>query len=79
MNCDLVSSQPHELWYLARQHDTTIEHVKEIIHETGSRSREEIEAALLGELLLQRKPAKRARPRRIALSTKRKGGGAPRV
>ena len=61
MNCDRVSSQPHELWYLARQHDTTIEHVKEVIHKTGLQSREEIGAALHAQLSqLPRKPAKRA-------------------
>ena len=60
MNCDLVSSQPHELWYLARQHDTTIERVKELIHETGLQTREEIGAALDRLSPLERKPAKRA-------------------
>jgi hypothetical protein len=60
MNCDLVSSQPHELWYLARQHDTTIECVKEVIRETGSRSLAEIEAALDKQFKhVQRRPAKR--------------------
>ena len=61
MNCDLVSSQPHELWYLARQHDTTIERVKEVIRETGLQSREEIGAALERKLShVQPKPAKSA-------------------
>ena len=46
MDRDLVSAQPHELEYLARKHGTTVERVKEIIQETGSRSREQIEAAL---------------------------------
>ena len=58
MNCDLISSQPHELWYLARQHDTSIELVRQVIHETGLQSREEIAAALDKRLLpVQRKPA----------------------
>ena len=46
MDRHLVSSEPHELEYLARKHGTTVERVKEIIRDTGSRSREEIEAAL---------------------------------
>ena len=60
MNCDLVSSQPHELWYIARRHDTTIERVREVIRETGCRSREQIEAALNKQFQhFQRRPAKR--------------------
>jgi hypothetical protein len=46
MDRDLVSAQPHELEYLARKHGTTVERVKEIIRQTGSRSRREIEEAL---------------------------------
>jgi hypothetical protein len=41
---DLVSA--HELEYLARKHNMTVERVKEILRETASRSRGEIEAAL---------------------------------
>jgi hypothetical protein len=46
MDHDLISAQPHELEYLARKHGTTVERVRELIEQTGSRSREKIEAAL---------------------------------
>ena len=46
MDRDLVSAQPHELEYLAKKHGTTVERVKEIIRQTGSRSRREVEEAL---------------------------------
>ena len=46
MDRKLVSAQEHEVEYLARKHGTTVEKVKEIIAQTGSRSREQIEAAL---------------------------------
>ena len=43
---ELVSSEPHELEYLARKHGISVEDVKRVIHETGSRSRDRIEQAL---------------------------------
>jgi hypothetical protein len=46
MDPKLVSAEDHELEYLARKHGTTVAKVKEIIKQTGSRSREQIEAAL---------------------------------
>ena len=46
MDRKLVSAQDHEIEYLARKHGTTVEKVKEIIRQTGSRSRKEIEEAL---------------------------------
>ena len=46
MDRKLVSAQEHEIEYLARKHGTSVEKVKEIIQQTGSRSREQIEAAL---------------------------------
>jgi DNA-binding transcriptional MerR regulator len=46
MDRKLVSAQDHEIEYLARKHGTTVEKVKEIIKQTGSRSRKQIEAAL---------------------------------
>ncbi|MGB2819094.1 MAG: hypothetical protein WBA53_10750 [Burkholderiaceae bacterium] len=46
MDRNLVSQQEHEIEYLARKHGTTVEKVKEIIQQTGSRSREEVEEAL---------------------------------
>jgi hypothetical protein len=46
MDRDLVSSQPHELEYLARTHGTTVENVKRVIEQAGSRSRRVIEEAL---------------------------------
>ncbi|MGB2818896.1 MAG: hypothetical protein WBC37_16920 [Burkholderiaceae bacterium] len=41
-----VSAQHHEIEYPARKHGTTVERVKEIIRQTGSRSRRQIEEAL---------------------------------
>ena len=46
MDRKLVSAQDHEIEYLARKHGTTVDKVKEIIRQTGSRSRKEIEEAL---------------------------------
>jgi hypothetical protein len=46
MDRKLVSAQDHEIEYLARKHGMTVEKVIEVIQQTGSRSREEIEAAL---------------------------------
>ena len=61
MDRKLVSAQEHEVEYLAKKHGTTVERVKEIIQQTGSRSREQIEAALEKEFShVERKPAKRA-------------------
>jgi DNA-binding transcriptional MerR regulator len=61
MDRKLVSAPEHEIEYLARKHGTSVEKVKEIIQQTGSRSREEqIEAALDKQFQhVQRKPAKR--------------------
>ena len=46
MDRNLVSAQEHEVEYLARKHGTTVEAVKAIIQQTGSRSRKQIEEAL---------------------------------
>jgi uncharacterized protein YbcC (UPF0753/DUF2309 family) len=46
MDRNLVSSQDHEIEYLARKHGTTVEKVRAIIAQTKSRSRREIEEAL---------------------------------
>ena len=46
MDRNLVSQQEHEIEYLARKHGTTLERVKEIIKQIGSRSRKQIEEAL---------------------------------
>ncbi len=46
MDRNLVSAQEHEFEYLACKHGTTVEKVKEIIQQTGSRSRQQIEEAL---------------------------------
>jgi len=46
MDRKLVSAEDHEIEYLARKHGTTKDKVLEIAHATGSRSREQIEAAL---------------------------------
>ena len=43
---DLVSSEPHELEYLARKHGISVEDVKRVIQDTGSRFRDRIEQAL---------------------------------
>jgi DNA-binding HxlR family transcriptional regulator len=42
----LVSAQQREIEYLATKHGTTVAKVKEIMQQTGSRSRQQIEAAL---------------------------------
>jgi hypothetical protein len=55
-----VSAQEHEIEYLARKHGNTVEKVREVIQQTGSRSREQIEAALEEQFQhVQRRPAKR--------------------
>jgi hypothetical protein len=46
MDSELVSGQPHELEYLARTHGTSVENVKAVIDELGTRSRARIEEAL---------------------------------
>ena len=46
MDRNLVSAQEHEIEYLARKHGISVEKVKEIIRQTGSRSRREIEEGL---------------------------------
>ena len=46
MDRELVSGQPHELEYLARVHGTSVEQVKAVIDELGTRSRARIEEAL---------------------------------
>lgn len=46
MDPELVSGQPHELEYLARTHGTSVENVKAVIDELGTRSRARIEEAL---------------------------------
>ena len=64
MDRKLVSAEEHEIEYLARKHGTTKEKVLEIAKETGSRSREQIEAALDEQFQhFKRKPAKRASDR----------------
>jgi hypothetical protein len=64
MDRKLVSAEEHEIEYLARKHGTTKETVLEIAQETGSRSREQIEAALDKQFQhVKRKPAKRATDR----------------
>lgn len=66
MDRKLVSAQEHEFEYLARKHGTTVERVKEIIQQTGSRSREQIKAALDKQFQhVDRKPAKRAGSNRV--------------
>jgi hypothetical protein len=46
MEHKLVPAQDHEIECLARKHGTTVEKVKEIIKQTGSRSRKQLEEAL---------------------------------
>lgn len=46
MDRDLVSSQPHELKYLAETHGASIDEVEQVIREVGSRSRRLIEQEL---------------------------------
>jgi hypothetical protein len=46
MDRKLVSIEDHEIDYLARKHGTTAAKVKEIIRQTGSRSRRQVEEAL---------------------------------
>jgi uncharacterized protein YpmB len=46
MDRKLVSAEDHEIEYLATKHGMTKEQVKQIIQQTGSRSRKEIEAAI---------------------------------
>ena len=60
MDRKLVSAQEHEIEYLAKKHGTTVEKVKEVIEQTGSRSREQIDAALDKQFKhVERRPAKR--------------------
>lgn len=63
MDRKLVSAEDHEIEYLARKHGTTKERVIEIAKKTGSRSREQIAAALDEQFGpgSSRKPAKRAK------------------
>ena len=64
MDRNLVSAEDHEIEYLARKHGTTVAKVREIALQTGSRSREQIEAALDKQFQhVDRKPAKRANDR----------------
>ena len=64
MDRKLVSAEDHEIEYLARKHGTTVAKVREIALQTGSRSREQIEAALDKQFQhVDRKPAKRANDR----------------
>ena len=46
MDRKMVPAEQHEIEELARKHGTTVEAVKTIAQQTGSRSREQIEAAL---------------------------------
>lgn len=46
MDRNLVSQQEHEIRYLAQKHGISVEKVREIIRQTGSRSRKQIEEAL---------------------------------
>ena len=46
MERKMVSTRQHEIADLARKHGASIEEVERIIRETGSRSREQIQAAL---------------------------------
>jgi hypothetical protein len=46
MDRALVSSQPHELKYLAETHGASIDEVEQVIREVGSRSRRLIEQEL---------------------------------
>ena len=64
MDRKLVSAEDHEIEYLARKHGTTVAKVREIALQTGSRSREQIEAALDKQFQhVDRKPAKHANDR----------------
>ena len=56
MDRKLVSAQDHEIEYLARKHGTTVERVKEIMRQTGSRSRRQIEEVL--DKAFQRHPTR---------------------
>jgi hypothetical protein len=46
MDRNLVAQQEREIRALAQKHGTTVEKVKEIIRQTGARSRKQIEEAL---------------------------------
>jgi len=46
MDRKLVSRQQHELQHLARKYGVTVERVEGIMKQTGSRSRNKIEAEL---------------------------------
>jgi len=56
MDRNLVSEQEHEIEYLARKYGTSVDKVKEIIKQTGSRSRKLIEEAL--EQRFQQQPTR---------------------
>lgn len=46
MDRALVSSQPHELKYLAETHGASVDEIEQVIREVGSRSRRLIEQEL---------------------------------
>ena len=46
MDRKLVSQQQHELEYIAKKHGVTVERVKEIKKQLGTRSRKKIEEEL---------------------------------
>ena len=46
MDRNLVSKQQHELQYLAQKYGVSVERVKEIKNQLGTRSRKKIEAEL---------------------------------
>jgi hypothetical protein len=46
MDRKLVSHQQHELQHLAQKYGVTVERVKEVMKQTGSRSRKKLEAEL---------------------------------
>jgi translation initiation factor 2 beta subunit (eIF-2beta)/eIF-5 len=46
MDRQVLSTEDHDFEYLARKHGTTVAKVKEIALQTGTRSREQIDAAL---------------------------------
>lgn len=47
MHRKLVSLEPKEIEWLARKHGTSVEKVRDIMERTGSRSRKEVDAALI--------------------------------
>jgi hypothetical protein len=46
MDRKLVSSEEHEIEYLARKHGLSKDEIKKIIEKAGSRSRKEVEDAI---------------------------------